>query len=202
MRRLFVTGIDTDVGKTVVSAVLTQKLQADYWKPVQAGDLHDTDSMKVGQWVANPSTNIHPEAYGLTHPMSPHAAAKRDGQEIKLTDIHIPQTSNDLVIEGAGGLMVPLNHRELVIDMIPHLHAQAVLVSRHYLGSINHTILSVQALQWREIPIIGIIFNGDENKDSESIIETTCNVNILGRIPELDTIDQQNIINSIDTINI
>ena len=202
MRRLFVTGIGTDVGKTVVSAVLAQKLQADYWKPVQAGDLNDTDSMKVGQWVTNPSTQIHPEAYSLSQPMSPHAAAKRDGQKIKLANIHVPQTSNDLVIEGAGGLMVPLNHRELVIDMIPHLHADAVLISRHYLGSINHTILSIQALQRREISIAGIIFNGNKNKDTESIIETTCNVNILGRIPELDPIDQQNIINSIDTINI
>jgi dethiobiotin synthetase len=202
MRRLFVTGIGTHVGKTVISAILTQKLKADYWKPIQAGDLTNTDSMKVSQWVDNTISTIHPEAYRLTQPMSPHAAAERDGININLNDIIKPEATGNLIIEGAGGLMVPLNQNDLVIDMIPHFRAEAVLVSRHYLGSINHTILSINTLHSRNINILGIIFNGDENRDSESIIESVCDVPILGRIPEIENINQYSINNAINHINI
>jgi dethiobiotin synthetase len=193
MRRLFVTGIGTNVGKTVISAILTQRLHADYWKPIQAGELDNTDSMKVSQWVENSTSVIHPEVYKLTNPMSPHAAAERDGVNIDLNNIMTPETKGDLVIEGAGGLMVPLNKCDLLIDLIPHLHAEAVLVSQHYLGSINHTILSIEALRSRNINIAGIIFNGGENKDTESIIKSVCAVPILGRIPEIDDINLSNI---------
>ena len=202
MRRLFVTGIGTNVGKTVISAILTQKLQADYWKPIQAGDLNNTDSMKVSQWVDNTISTIHPEAYRLTQPMSPHAAAERDGININLNDIISIETTRNLIIEGAGGLMVPLNKNDLVIDLISHLQADAVLVSRHYLGSINHTILSIKALRSRNIVIAGIIFSGDENRDTETIIQSVCAVPILGRIPEIENINKHSINNTIKLINI
>ena len=202
MKRLFVTGIGTDVGKTVISAILTQKLQADYWKPIQAGELDNTDSMKVSQWVENSTSVIHPEAYRLTESMSPHAAAERDGVNIEMGNIIIPKTARNLIIEGAGGLMVPLNQYDLVIDLISHLQADAVLVSRHYLGSINHTILSIEALRSRNIAIAGIIFNGDENRDTESIIESVCAVPILGRIPKIDNLNQHSINYAINLINI
>ena len=202
MKRLFVTGIGTDVGKTVISAILTQKLQADYWKPIQAGELDNTDSMKVSQWVENSTSVIHPEAYRLTQSMSPHAAAERDGVNIEMGNIIIPKTTRNLIIEGAGGLMVPLNQHDLVIDLISHLQADAVLVSRHYLGSINHTILSIEALRSRNIAIAGIIFNGDENRDTESIIESVCAVPILGRIPKIDNLNQHSINYAINLINI
>ena len=202
MRRLFVTGIGTHVGKTVISAILTQKLQADYWKPIQAGDLNNTDSMKVSQWVDNTISTIHPEAYRLTQPMSPHTAAERDGININLKDIISAETTRNLIIEGAGGLMVPLNKNDLVVDMISHFQAEAVLVSRHYLGSINHTILSIEALRSRNIAIAGIIFNGDENRDTESIIEAISTVPILGRIPEIDNLNQHTINHAIKCINI
>jgi dethiobiotin synthetase len=202
MRRLFVTGIGTNVGKTVISAILTQKLQADYWKPIQAGDLNNTDSMKVSQWVDNTISTIHPEAYRLTQPMSPHAAAERDGININLNDIISAETTRNLIIEGAGGLMVPLNKNNLVVDMISHFQAEVVLVSRHYLGSINHTILSIEALRSRNIPITGIIFNGDDNRDTESIIKSVCAVPILGRIPDIDNLNQHSIKDAIKYINI
>ena len=202
MKRLFVTGIGTDVGKTVISAILTQKLQADYWKPIQAGELDNTDSMKVSQWVENSTSVIHPEAYRLTRPMSPHAAAERDDVNIEMGNIIIPKTTQNLIIEGAGGLMVPLNQHDLVIDLISHLQADAVLVSRHYLGSINHTILSIEALRSRNIPITGIIFNGDDNRDTESIIKSVCAVPILGRIPDIDNLNQHSIKDAIKYINI
>jgi dethiobiotin synthetase len=202
MRRLFVTGIGTDVGKTVISAILTQKLQADYWKPVQAGDLDSTDTMKVSEWVENSKSVIHPEAFRLTQPMSPHAAAERDGVNINLNNIITPETTGDFIIEGAGGLMVPLNQRDLVIDLIPHLQAEVVVVSRHYLGSINHTILSIEALRTRNINIAGIIFNRSENSETESIIESVCEVPILGRIPEIDHINTFSIHDAGEHINI
>ena len=202
MRRLFVTGISTDVGKTVISAILTQKLQADYWKPIQAGELDNSDSMKVSEWVENSTSVIHEEAYRLTSSLSPHAAAIRDNININLNNICIPKTSGHLVIEGAGGLMVPLNKRSLIIDLISHLQTETILVSQHYLGSINHTILSIEALRSRNINIAGIIFNGHENKETEAIIESVCAVPILGRIPRIDDINKLSIIENLSNINI
>ena len=202
MKRLFVTGIGTNVGKTLISAIIVEKLQADYWKPIQAGDLDSTDSMKISRWVQNSTSAIHKESYRLTSPVSPHAAAERDHLNIDLNNIIIPETQCDLVIEGAGGLMVPLNKYDLVIDLIPHLDAEAVLVSRNYLGSINHTILSIEALRSRNINIAGIIFNGHHNKDTESIIESICDVPVVGRIPQIDDIDSFNIKSFISNINI
>jgi dethiobiotin synthetase len=182
-KRYFVTGIGTDVGKTVASAILVEALEADYWKPIQSGS--DSDKGVVESLISNTKSVFHQSAYSLREPLSPHAAAELDNIEIKLENITFPYTHNTLIIEGAGGLMVPLNYDGLmVIDLINHCKAEAILVSRNYLGSINHTLLSIEALQNREIPIAGIIFNGAENKATERVILKQTGVRMLGRINE------------------
>lgn len=191
---LFVTGIGTGIGKTVVSAVLTEKLKADYWKPVQSGDLDSSDTLKVKSLVSNPETVFHPETYGLTQPYSPHKSARIDGIEITETKFAIPQTDNQLIIEGAGGLMVPLNDHFLIIDLIKQLDAEVVLVSQNYLGSINHTLLSIAVLKQYGIDIKGIIFNGNLEPDSESYILQYTGVKLLGHLPEFNTLDKAAII--------
>tara|TARA_B100000683_G_C12492968_1_gene555226 strand:+ start:2493 stop:3104 length:612 start_codon:yes stop_codon:yes gene_type:complete len=180
--KLFVTGIGTEVGKTVVSAILTEALQADYWKPVQAGDLDYSDTQKVKDMVSNSKSTFYTETFALNHPMSPHAAAERDGIDISLNDFKIPETENHLIIEGAGGLMVPLNRKDCIIDLIEGIDAEVVLVSRNYLGSINHTLLSVEAIVSRGISIKGIIFNDVENVDTESVIIEMTGLKYLGRV--------------------
>lgn len=190
MKRYFVTGIGTGVGKTVVSAILTEKLQADYWKPIQSGDLHQTDTDTVKSLISNSKTIFHPEAYRLNQPQSPHASAAIDGVEIRCSNIVIPGTDNDLIIEGAGGLMVPLNDKELMIDLIQHLHTEVILVSQNYLGSINHTLLSIEALQRRNISVAGIIFNGESTPATEEYILEYSGINCIGRIDQSARIDK------------
>lgn len=196
MKKIFVTGIGTEVGKTVISAIVTEALKADYWKPVQAGDLDNTDTMKVQALVSNPNTKFHSEAYRLKTPMSPHAAAEIDGVEIKLTDIHLPETSNQtLVIEGAGGLMVPLNDKDMMVDLIGHIGAETILVSQNYLGSINHTLMSVELLKQCGLPIMGIIFNGPENKSTEDVILQYSGLKCLGKIRQQEFLTKDKILN-------
>ena len=189
--KLFVTGIGTEVGKTVIAAILTEKLKADYWKPVQAGDLDDSDTMKVRALVSNSVSVFHEEGFRLNHPMSPHAAAERDGVEIGLEDFKMPQTENHLVIEGAGGLMVPLNDQDCVIDLIEGSGAEVVLVSRNYLGSINHTLLSIEALKSRGIPVRGVIFNDEENAETERVILKMTGLKCIGRVEFLKELTQE-----------
>ena len=184
MRKIFITGIGTDVGKTVVSAILTEALEADYWKPVQAGDLDNSDSIKVENLISNTKTVIHPEGIQLSEPMSPHAAAEIDNVEIKLNDFEIPKTENNLIIEGAGGLMVPLNDKDLIIDLIAALDVEVVLVSQNYLGSINHTLLSLKVLKSYNLNVLGLIFNGDENAETEKYILNYSGLKCLGRIKQ------------------
>ena len=167
---LFVTGIGTNIGKTIVSAVLVQHLQADYWKPVQAGDLHYTDSDQIRLLVSNEKTVVHPEQFLLKLAASPHKAARQEGVSISITDFILPQTANQLVIEGAGGLYVPLSDTLYIINLIEHFKAEAVLVVRNYLGCINHTLLSLHALKSREIPLKYVVFNGDFDEDTLNII--------------------------------
>lgn len=190
MKPIFITGIGTDIGKTITSAVLVEKMRADYWKPVQAGDLHNSDTIKVRQLVANPVSVFHPEAYGLSQPFSPHKAAALDGIEIDMDKIILPKTANQLIIEGAGGLMVPLNDRYLIIDLIKKLDAEVILVSKNYLGSINHTLLSAEALKQRNIPVKGIIFNGEPNENTEQIILSYTKLKLLGHIPLLSSVNK------------
>ena len=196
MKKYFITGIGTEVGKTIASAIITQALKADYWKPVQAGELDDSDRMKVENLIDNDRSKFHPEAYRLNQPMSPHAAAERDGIEIDIASIIMPHTDNHLVIEGAGGLLVPLNDNDTILNLIEILNCEVILVSRHYLGSINHTLMSIELLKQRNIRIKGILFNGKENKDTESIITKMSGIEFLGRIDELDNLNKS-VINSI-----
>lgn len=181
--KLFITGIGTDVGKTVASAIITEALEADYWKPIQAGDLDASDSHKIKSYLSNSKTVIHPNSYALNTPASPHLAAELDHITISLEHIQEPQTQNHLVVEGAGGVLVPLNTSDCVIDLIQPDY-KVIVVSRHYLGSINHTLLTIQALKNRNIAIAGIVFSGDENKATESIILNKTGVQCIGRIEQ------------------
>lgn len=187
--KLFITGIGTDVGKTIASAIITQALEADYWKPIQAGDLDNSDSYKVKSKVKSRQSKVHPSAYELTTPASPHLAAKMDNVIIDLKKIIEPKTTNHLVIEGAGGILVPLNETDSIIDLI-QINYKVIVVSRHYLGSINHTLLTFEALKNRNINVAGIIFSGDENKATEEIILNKTGVKFIGRIDNEPYFDQ------------
>ncbi|NRS88079.1 dethiobiotin synthetase [Flavobacterium sp. 7E] len=187
--KIFVTGIGTDVGKTIASSIITESLQADYWKPIQAGDLDNSDSHKIERYISNDKTVIHSNSYKLNTPASPHLAAKIDGLTIDLAKIVAPETENHLVIEGAGGLFVPLNNQDTIVDLIAPDY-KVVVVSRHYLGSINHTLLTIEALQNRKIKIAGIIFSGEQNQATESIILSKTGINCIGRIEQEPCFDQ------------
>lgn len=161
-KKIVIAGIDTEIGKTVTSAIFCEALNAEYWKPIQAGDLHSTDSDKVTMLTGRDKVGIHPEGVRLEHPMSPHAAADLEGIEIDLSQLSIPQTDGPLIIELAGGLMVPINHHSLNIDLLTQWQLPVVLVSKYYLGSINHTLLSWQLLKDRGVPFLGFVFNGEK----------------------------------------
>lgn len=190
---LFITGIGTGVGKTVVSAVLVEKLKADYWKPIQSGDLDHSDTLMVRSLVSNTTSVFYPEAYRLTQPYSPHKSAELDGIVIDPANIILPETENQLIIEGAGGLMVPLNDRFLMVDLIKQLGAEVVLVSQNYLGSINHTLLSIELLKSRSIPVKGIIFNGETDIHSQKVILEYSEINLLGNLDTAPTINAETI---------
>ncbi len=187
---IFITGIGTGVGKTVTSAIFVEKLQADYWKPVQSGDLHHTDTDKVRSLVSNQVSVFHQESYRLTRPFSPHKSAALDNVAIRLENIVLPQTDNLLIIEGAGGLMVPLNETDLMIDLIKKFDAEVVLVSQNYLGSINHTLLSAEILKSRNINLSKIVICGKEDKSSEKIISRHLNVNFI-HFPLFEKMDKK-----------
>lgn len=187
--KIFITGIGTDVGKTIASSIVVEALEADYWKPVQAGDLDNSDSHKIQHYIANPKTKIHENSYKLNTPASPHLAAEIDGITIDLKQIKEPKTKNHLVIEGAGGVLVPLNNNDSIIDLIQKDY-KVIVVSRHYLGSINHTLLTLEALKNRNISVVGIIFSGDENKASEEIILSKTTSKFIGRIDNEPYFDQ------------
>jgi dethiobiotin synthetase len=189
---LFITGIGTGIGKTIVAAILTESLNADYWKPIQSGDLDNSDTKKVKSLITNSKTVFHPESYRLTQPYSPHKSAAIDGIRIDPEQIILPETSNQLVIEGAGGLMVPLNDNFLMVDLIPQLNAEVILVVQHYLGSINHTLLSLEVLRGRKIPVKAIIFNGDKDEYSEKAISNYIKCKTLS-IPKIDRVNKESI---------
>lgn len=193
MKGYFVTGIGTEIGKTVVSSILVEALGADYWKPVQAGDLHNSDSIKIQAWTQHSNIRIHREAFRLNTPMSPHAAADIDQVELQVQDFKLPETENTLVVEGAGGLLVPLNEEECMIDLIEHLDLPVILVSHNYLGSINHTLLSIEALRHRNIPIAALIFNGTPSPTSETIIKKMGRIPLIYHLPQLSLINQDTI---------
>lgn len=184
----FVTAIGTDCGKTLVSAILCKALNADYWKPVQAGTPGDSETIK--RLLGENGPVIHPEKYVFKTPASPHAASALENITINLKDFILPQTDNDLIIEGAGGCLVPLNNDNFVIDLVEQFNAQVILVANLYLGSINHTLLTFEALQNRKLNIKGIIFNGNHNEQSERIILHHTRLRCLLHIVEEDHLDK------------
>lgn len=182
MNIYFITGISTDVGKTIASAIITEALEADYWKPVQAGELDNCDTKKVEQLVSNKKSKFHANTYALQTPMSPHAAADIDNVSIDIKKIKAPKTSNHLVIEGAGGLLVPLNNKQTVFDLIKPNY-KVVVVSRHYLGSINHTLLTINFIKEKGFDV-SLIFSGNEHESTEQIIKKMTKIPVIGRIDE------------------
>lgn len=193
MKKYFITGIGTEVGKTIASAIITQALKADYWKPIQAGELDTSDTMKVQSLVSNEKSKFHTERYRLNEPMSPHASAKKDNITIDINQIDTPKTNNHLIIEGAGGLLVPLNNKDTILNLIKKTKCEVILISKHYLGSINHSLMSIEILKNNNIPIKGILFNGEENKETEDIIVKMTGINVLGRIEIIKNLNKKNI---------
>jgi dethiobiotin synthetase len=191
---LFVTGIGTGVGKTIVSAVLTQQLKADYWKPVQAGDLNCSDLDTVSSLVSQQHTVFHPETYRFQLAASPHKAAQFENIKMKLTDFTLPLTEKHLVIEGAGGLMVPLSDQFRMIELIQHFQAAAILVIRNYLGCINHALLSMEALSSRNIPLQAVVINGDMDDATADILHSYFPADtVIAWLPELVTLNKKSI---------
>ncbi len=190
MSRIVITGTDTDIGKTVFAAALTGALGATYWKPVQAGrdDLGRSDSDRVAELAGRATI---PSAYDLATPASPHIAAEIDGLRIDPASLSIPQVAGPLVIEGAGGVLVPINRQWLFADQFAQWGLPVVLVARTALGTINHSLLSIEALRARGVPILGVAFVGDAVEDSEAIICELGGVKRLGRLPRVDSLDRE-----------
>lgn len=182
MNGYFITGTDTDVGKTVTSAWLALHLDADYWKPVQSGGEGDAH---IVQGLGVAPERCHPSIYTLTEPLSPHEAARRDGVRIDIDTIHMPETSRPLIVEGAGGVLVPLNETRLMADLMVRLGLPVILVARTQLGTINHTLLSLEALRGRGLEVKGVVLNGEANPANRDAIETYGRVRILGALPPL-----------------
>ena len=190
----FVSGIGTDVGKTIVSSVLCELLFANYWKPVQSGELDNTDSMKVERLVSFETFNFFPEQFRLTQPLSPHVSAKLDGVHIQSSDFTFPEFTGNLIVEGAGGLMVPVNENGLLYcDLAAEWKLSTILISRHYLGSINHTLMSIETIRNRHIPILGIIYVGDELPMTEELIFTKTQIPTLFHVPIFENLSKETI---------
>jgi len=183
--RFVVTGTDTGIGKTVFSAALVGALDGVYWKPIQAGLDEATDRDTVLRLSGLPAERMLPEAYRLNTPASPHLAAEIDGVTIDPAKLALPQTHRPLVVEGAGGLLTPLTRSLLYIDVIASWRAPVVLCARTTLGTINHSLLSIEALRARDIDLLGIAFIGEANAESENIIAAMGRVRRLGRLPHL-----------------
>jgi dethiobiotin synthetase len=183
---IVVTGTDTDVGKTVFCAGLMRLLNGMYWKPVQAGLGGETDSDVVRRLSELPEDRIVPEAWRLRTPASPHWSAELDDVEIDAEALVLPAVARPLVVEGAGGLMVPLTRRTLLIDVLARWGAPTVLCCRTRLGTINHTLLSIEAMRRRAIPLLGVAFLGDAHEENARIISALGQVSVLGRLPHLE----------------
>ena len=187
--RIFVTSIDTNVGKTVCSSILCAGLGYDYWKPVQCGDLDFSDSMKVKSY--SPLTKVHAESFQLNAPMSPHEAAKLENMDISINDFKLPK-SEEIIIEGAGGVMVPLNYKgNMIVELASMFEAKVIIVFKNYLGSINHTLLTIDKVKSVGLDILGLLVVGDEVTSSERIIEDATQMNIIARIPIVDRVNQK-----------
>lgn len=186
---LFITGIGTDVGKTVASAVITKALEADYWKPAQCGDLDNSDSIKIARLTG---LNTLSETFRLKAPMSPHAAAELEGVELSINQIELPKSDKPIIVEGAGGVMVPFNSKETYLDLMVKLNLPVVLVTRHYLGSINHTILSWKVLKEAGLNLVALVISGKAHESTESYFATQMDVPFI-RISELEEVNSEKV---------
>jgi dethiobiotin synthetase len=190
MDRIIVAGTGPDVGKTVVAAILTLLFNGDYWKPIQCGDEENSDTATMKKWIDTTKHLIHPPAYSLKAPLSPHHAARLENTVIRLDAIALPQTTRPLIIESVGGILVPLTIKKLSLDLFKSWNCRWMIVSKHYLGSINHTLLTIEVLKQYRMSVLGIIFNGEPNPDSEAAILEISKLPCLGRLlpePHLDT---------------
>ena len=191
---VIVAGIGTEVGKTVVSSILCEVLSARYWKPIASGsDDGPAESVCVARLIKNGAERIFSERYLFKKSLSPHVAAAMEGVEVSLDEFSLPVCEEPLVVELAGGVMVPLNDRSTNLDLIKRLQLPVVVVSRHYLGSINHTLLTLAALRHSNIPVAGVIFNGEELPDTERIISLLGDVAVIGRVPMFGVVSQESI---------
>ena len=190
----FVTAINTGSGKTLASAIICEALIADYWKPIQSGQ-EEIDKQEVKKLISSESINIHPEAYLLNEPASPHQSARLEDKIIEINQINLPITNKRLVIEGAGGVLVPLNYQgDMVIDIASKFNSKIILVSNYYLGSINHTLLTYQFLLSKGFDIEGIIFNGEKNQDTFDIICQETKLKVLLEIPQIPSLSKEKVI--------
>lgn len=189
MTRFLVTGTDTDIGKTVFAAGLAGALGAYYWKPVQAGVDPEGDKETVARLGGIPKTHILPEAYRLRTPASPHLAARIEGVEVCLDKLTLPQVDGPLVVEGAGGVLVPVSETLLMADLFAYWQLPVILCARTALGTINHSLLSIEALRSRGVPLAGIAFIGDPHEENERIIPQLAKVPSFGRLPRLDPLN-------------
>lgn len=192
-QKLFVTGTDTGVGKSVISAILVAGLKGRYWKPVQSGLDDMTDTQWIHKVTGFPETYFYPETYRLKQPLSPHASAAREGIRIELDAFEIPElrASTHLVVEGAGGIMVPLNDRRFMLDLMKKLDIPVLLVASSLLGTINHTLLSLEQLRRHGLDVLGVVLNGPVNPDNREAIEHYGKINILAEIEPLPVITLQ-----------
>jgi dethiobiotin synthetase len=189
-----IAGIHTGIGKTIASAVIAEALGADYWKPVQAG-IEERDAALVRQLLSNGIARVHQEAVLLSQPMSPHAAAIIDGVEIDYTTFKWPATNKRLIIETAGGLLSPMSASKTMADFITHCNLPVILIAQNYLGSINHTLMTIEVMKSRGIHLIGIIMNGPSNVASENYIKQYSYTPVIARIPQFDKINSKTVVN-------
>ena len=189
-KRIFVTGTNTDIGKTVVSGVLVAGLKAHYWKPIQTGLIDGTDTNWIRKHTDISEDQIYPEVYSLQQPLSPHAAAALENVQIDLSAFSLPQvpTNETLIVEGAGGVLVPINEQHYMLDLISRLTIPVLLVADSQLGTINHTLLSVRQLREYNIPIGGVVMNGPKNQGNKEAIEFYGKVEVLAEIQPLEEI--------------
>jgi len=190
----FVTGTDTGIGKTLLSSLLVAALNRKYWKPIQSGACEGTDRETVMKWAGVAADRTFPESYIFEFPVSPHFAAEREGKSVELSRIRRPASSDALIIEGAGGLLVPLNDEALMLDLIRELRAPVVVAARTTLGTINHTLLTVMAIRHAKVDLHGVVMIGKDHPENRRAIERYGNVPIVGWIPWLETIDRQTLI--------
>ena len=203
-KKLFITGTDTEIGKTVVSALLTLKLNANYWKPIQSGIppfAESTDTEQVKKLTELPGYHFYPEKALLKQPLSPHLSAKLENQSLSLSDFTLPialppnspksRENAPLIIEGCGGLLVPINEKgEYIIDLIKKWNIPSIIVSRSSLGTINHTLLTIEQFKKHNLSIFGVILNGKKNKENKIAIEKFGEVPVIGEIEPLKTINK------------